>query len=534
MINKPKRWREALFSLGVSNFLHLPLWQVLQGPLYNYYFPDPAALRLHLRDVLLSIFVVSSLLYGLLAWLREKGRGEATAARVVLNGLVIFPAMTGLWSLAVTFQPELFDRTDTPLICFLGAVWVAFILCWYRFPRVARITRNAMIVFVAALPISVWQVWQSSAQMPTGAVRSDGHTLFEASGRAAASSTSPRSPLVWVIFDELDQSLTFEKPLTPLPNFDRFRQESLYATAAFPSHYRTVAAIPSMLTGHLFTAERATAVTTGRSGLNNGYWENRPTLFSSLKAEGKQVAIVGWYNPYCSALNQSTVRCFSALAPNGRIESYILREAWLKRLLQNFATIIKYVPLARPIAIRTGVAGDFNSPGNAKLFRNLFIKEKAEWKSFLQIPYDFLVLHLSVPHLPALKSFSTGSSKGDYADNLEIADETLGEIRNTLERTGQWDGTTLLVTGDHHLRVDLWGSQLSPRLSAATGGVEQNRTVFLLKVAGQTRPTLYAHPFNTVLIHDLVLALEHDRSLNVSYWLDTNRDRFPVGPPPRR
>ena len=100
-----------------------------------------------------------------------------------------------------------------------------------------------------------------------------------------------------------------------------------------------------------------------------------------------------------------------------------------------------------------------------------------------------------------------------------------------MEGAGLWERTVVLVSADHGLRnEDGWS--LATRAPAMPAGTRPLPLVpFLLKLAGHDRPLEYAPAFNTVLTHDLLLALlrgDISGPEEVLRWLDQNHTRFPV------
>jgi len=95
-----------------------------------------------------------------------------------------------------------------------------------------------------------------------------------------------------------------------------------------------------------------------------------------------------------------------------------------------------------------------------------------------------------------------------YLDNLVLTDHTLGELRRAMETAGTWENTTVLITSDHWWRIR---------------GKADHRVPFMLKLAGQKKPVVHEPAFNTVLTHDLLLALmegELSDPDSVTGWLN--------------
>ena len=95
-----------------------------------------------------------------------------------------------------------------------------------------------------------------------------------------------------------------------------------------------------------------------------------------------------------------------------------------------------------------------------------------------------------------------------------------------------WDNTTVIVTSDHWLRLDIWSkNELGINENNAVmyyKGID-HRIPFMLKIAGQKEDINYDKPFNTVLTHDLILALlknELSNSDDVVEWIDNERSKW--------
>jgi hypothetical protein len=84
-----------------------------------------------------------------------------------------------------------------------------------------------------------------------------------------------------------------------------------------------------------------------------------------------------------------------------------------------------------------------------------------------------------------------------------------------MEAAGEWDKTWVIVSADH-----------SWRTSKPYDGKRDLRVPFMVKPPGTSLPETYSSQFNTVLTHDLILAIlrgEITNEQNVVNWLDTHR-----------
>jgi hypothetical protein len=138
--------------------------------------------------------------------------------------------------------------------------------------------------------------------------------------------------------------------------------------------------------------------------------------------------------------------------------------------------------------------------------------------------YGLTLLHLAPPHspgvyLPEKDQFTVWgvSATGGYFGNLALADRELGQMRRAMETSGQWDKTWLIISSDHSLGPN------SPLESDA-------RVPFIIKPPGTNEPITYPKEINTVLTHDLILAIlrgEITSQRELVPWLDKHGKPLP-------
>jgi hypothetical protein len=336
--------------------------------------------------------------------------------------------------------------------------------------------------------------------------------------------------ILWIIFDEMDQNLTFDyRPSTlELPEIDRFRNKSLYASCAYPPAGETDLSLPSLITGKLISKYEAISpndIMLTLSENNQAYeWSSLPNIFSKAHEMGINTALFGWYHPYGRVIG-SNLNYF--MSNSTELTDLTFYDA----MSLQFDLFIKSIPIIN----------------NYDFFRQFYVfdnlKRKYFVKSYLEIldgskeavvndDLGLILLHLPVPHPPGIydrakKDFSL--EEHSYLDNLALADRTLGELRRTMEISGTWDNTTIIVTSDHWLRTNVWNqvklwTNENDVLSYYEGS--DHRVPFMLKLAGQEEGVIYNQDFNTVLTHDLILALLKNELSNpedVVKWIDNNR-----------
>ena len=94
--------------------------------------------------------------------------------------------------------------------------------------------------------------------------------------------------VVWIIFDELDYRLSFpERPTTVnMPEFDRLRAQSLFASDAFSPRNMTQTSVLSLLTGKTVTSLELKGPTT--ANVNGTPLDLQRTIFSTVHGMGRK------------------------------------------------------------------------------------------------------------------------------------------------------------------------------------------------------------------------------------------------------
>jgi hypothetical protein len=512
-------WREVL---SPEVFAHLYFWK--QSPAL----PALAALALNVSLLMVLFFT------GYRLAMRFGGVTTRAAARVVflllflraLNGVRLQFEGLGTRELRLLFGRVGFFAIELSLFALL-----VFAVARYGLGRVARGAALAALILspfgLVGLAQATWltvkygrPVW--SERPPAPRIESG------ASGR-------PR--VLWLIFDEMGERPTFEgRPAgLSLPELDRLRGESLFASNAFPPAGHTSQSIPALLTGRLVSAVRPSgpgelSVTLAGTNAPVG-WDTLPDVFSSARAGGSDTALVGWYHPYCRVIGDRLTFCRWEAASQ-RIDSSKL--SLINNLLRQELGLLKLFPSAGRLA-DAGHSGlerrglEAFKAGHLADYRELLSTAEgvASDKSF-----GLTLIHLPVPHPPGVFNRSRGafdtSGNGSYLDNLALADRTLGLLRSKMEGAGLWEKTTVVLSSDHWWRTDYWNNRpfWSPGDEALWGGRVDRRVPFLVKLAGEKTATTYEAPFNTVLTHDLILDVLSRKvatHTDLAAWLDAHR-----------
>ena len=341
---------------------------------------------------------------------------------------------------------------------------------------------------------------------------------------APAMPTRPAHRVVWILFDEWDQYLTFQNRAKglALPEVDRFRSQALYGERVFPPGGDTLESLPSLLIGKIVQSTKRTVpndlLLTFADSKKTEPWSIQPNVFQRARQLGVNSAIVGFYHPYPRILGRDVTRSFSLSSLTTHEDEIYWREMHgLDKLSLTLEELLYRVELIK----RSGLLRDRRAK---RTFRILYRETRAEALKLLRNPdAGLLMLHLPIPHPPAIfdraRGQVTADAHGGYEENLALMDATLGEFRRAMQANGEWDNSLVLLTSDHPLR----GRSVA----------KHPWIPFLLKLPGQKQTVSYAPAFNSVLTQDLLLAAlrgELHTTEEVVEWLNKVRLRFPTEP----
>jgi hypothetical protein len=320
-----------------------------------------------------------------------------------------------------------------------------------------------------------------------------------------------RPRIVWIVMDELSYNQVYvHRPQgLSLPAFDALAAQSSVFTNTTPAADMTEFAMPDYMTGipvgHDFYAPSGRLDMARLDNLQRVAFNQHDTIFQDAHHYGYNTGISGWFIPYCRLLSEVTDRCFwSYTEPNrnGMIATNSIRS----NLMAPLRRILAY---AVPTRLHTPW---FNLDSNGILERQQHIADYqnivvAGDKLLRDRNVDFVLLHIPVPHLPGIYDLQRHAISSEkpfgYAANLARADLCLAHLRSTLETTGQWDNTTVLVMGDHSWRL---GEETPADQIAAMGGFDP-RPAYIVKLAGQYRPATINAPYEALRTRSLLQAL---------------------------
>jgi hypothetical protein len=397
------------------------------------------------------------------------------------------------------------------------AVGILILLMWERFS--ARVITAVLTLVAPMMALALFAAVNRIGQGPPGG-------LYVNLPLQAALPQPPDAPrVVWVIFDEWDDYLTFHQrpPGIDLPAIDRFAGESVHATNVTPPARLTIVSVPSLLTGRTFVDAKPRnyqeLVLTTESKQEVPFPE-QDTIFAAARQLGMNIGIVGWFLPYCRLIPECTVcEWHAGMGIAGRMQ-YEDPHSVGRLMAQDFNIQVKEVPLLYRLGF------EVDTPIHQKLHGRTYNQVHQDMtRALADRRLNLLFIHMSVPHGPmiytAREEKITSGANLNYADNLRLTDRTVADIRRTLEEAGMWDSSTVLLTSDHPLRVSYYQRRFIPRYA------EQHAQVpYLLKMAGEKIGITYNQWMKEIVTKQLLLAiLSHEVTTpeQATAWLDAHQ-----------
>lgn len=237
-------------------------------------------------------------------------------------------------------------------------------------------------------------------------------------------------------------------------------------------------------------------------------WGSMRNVFDAARERGFNTALAGWFHPYGRLLNRSLTKCYwTAGWLRAGIEErsgpQTLTDAMWDRLRLQFAALplVGHLPGVFP--------GIYHRQEKIDRFR--WLRDRS-----LEIASDptigLALIHLPVPHPPAIYSRAsqtlTAEGRIGYLDGVALADRTLGELRQAMERAGVWNRSAVVVSSDHGWRTHLWRGD--PEWTPDEETVSHQDTAgvpFLVKLPAQEGSVVYGSRLNTVVTRRMIEAI---------------------------
>jgi hypothetical protein len=523
--------RDAAISLSLANLCFVKVWgKALSGA--GAYFTE---FKIAYGAIILDVLLLATIFFAGITLVRRLRKPAAWQVAKWTFLAALLTALNGIALLVYTLSGANFATS-------LGrsSAWVLGIVATSGLvvgtiilrEKVLRFAPRALLLLLPFVVITFSQALFKLVQN-VGVV----HAAAEHAPVANVPHKNPASRVLWIVFDEMDQRLTFnQRPANiELPALDNLRSQSFYATNAYPPAPLTYMSMPALITGRLVakvTPLRADELMVKFDGESEGVaWSSQPNIFSKARAAGYTTGLAGWCHPYCEVIGGNLSKCEEVKEKTN--DDISLGASMFSQAEGLISTIPLVQPAAIPIVQRVGFVNEIVTRTERRKYTVRYKRVlESSLKAAVDPDLDLVFVHSPVPHPPGIydsaKNDFSLESHNSYADNLELVDRTVGELRKALEKSGLWDQTTVIITADHWWRSEMWsrGPFWTPNDAKVAGDMMDHRIPFLVKLAGQHEQRTYPTGFNTVLTHNLVLALmngEIQNSTQLANWLDRNR-----------
>lgn len=516
-----KRWpihaRDGAIAFSIANLTFLRIW----ADLLYYREYVTFTMKQPPRPVLLHAAAADVVLLGLSLWgvmILMRRYMDAKRPRTIRSLFVLqlfFPlnACFQVFLAYFHFTAPLPLRPGPRITALIIVVSLSLLLlAACRWPKaVAKYSSNAFLIFAPLTVITVGTAIANSFK-PVPAEYADKPAALR------LHNPDPRPHVVWIILDEWDYRLSFEKrdPSVAMPELDRLRQTSIFGQRVYPAGGDTLHAVPSLITGTRWPNAELWSPVGLRLSAGSAppsEFTALPNVFTRVRAMEMDTSVAGWYLPYGRIVASAVSSCFWLPIDSLRnsLGAATLWTAMRDEVRSLFETSWFSV-----------FGQSLETERHARLYATFLNRAKHD----IEQQYNLTFLHLCVPHAPFFYDRKTHSNtrknsvaKG-YLDALELADQTVGELRRTMEAAGIWDDTTVLLSSDHYMRMAVY----------VDGGFDV-RIPFLLKLAHQKKNVEYTQPFNAVCSEGLIRAIlqkQVQTPEDAVSWLDRNAPRSPV------
>lgn len=495
-----------LVAVSLANLCYVEVWGVLFDPEFQFLRKEPLS-SLHFVVAAFNVLFLTAVLWVLVTAARG---GSSGITRRLAHGALLLAfllALNGILRVVFGFLLPLLGGSALVVMRLVLLASLALVFVWWRRGDMKPVIVFSLILFPFVFITFAHAGWLSFNPRGREAFRD------KPLAPALAFRDKPASRVVWFVFDEMTERVAFSQrpPTVALPELDRLRSQALSAGNAYPPSNSSMLSMPSLIMGKLVSASSPTRpdelMITLAGGNERVGWSTQPNVFSRAREAGFNTAVVGWYLPYCPVIGGSLSVC--------HWEPYELMDDQKMRLSDFIAGQIVFLMRAVPGARRIGLTQRMITRGLEKKKREkhlsayLRILEQAK-KVVANPDLDLVLVHWPIPHSPGIysrvKDDLALTSESNYLDNYELADRTLGEMRQALERAGLWESTAVLVTADHGWAFEYWtGRPLWTDEEAKLAYGEYHRVPFVLRLAGQTEGFPYQPAFNTILTPGLLL-----------------------------
>ncbi|HWE51996.1 MAG TPA: alkaline phosphatase family protein [Bryobacteraceae bacterium] len=313
---------------------------------------------------------------------------------------------------------------------------------------------------------------------------------------AARQSGRPAVRVLWIIFDEWDQRLSFSErsPRARMPVIDHLISNSFTANHALAvlagipvPQMATVDAVPSLLYGKRLANSNVDSASIRNIAFSDGtsiVLGQGDSIFARVRAQGWNAALAGWYLPYCRVFNPQLSDCYW----DEMFEQWLSARtdfagAAVDESRQLFET--RMFSIFGPSLVNVRHVSEFQALRGAAL----------RYAADPSIGLAFI--HLNIPHVPYFYDPKIGRlghygySDDLYNTALEQLDAITGEILAAVSHAGLDSKTAIILSSDHPYRAapkDPW-------------------VPYIVHLPGENYGVTYTREFSTIKTATLAMAI---------------------------
>jgi hypothetical protein len=503
--------RNGLIAISFANLCFLDVWARLQsrGLLYLMRRTPDISIVHFCGAVLFAVFGLASILWIIMTLVRLSKKPRLATLWNWCFLLLFLAPLNSLRIYGFRLTSDLMFTSIGRVATIAITIVISIIVLWaaYRWP--GRLLQIPPVMVMLLSPLFVIQFAKAVAFYRE--LSNDNYVYSPVKTRNAEASYTPR--FVWIVFDELDQELTFEtRPdSVNLPELDRLRAEAIYGSHAYAPAQWTHLAMSSMLTGraieHWEWQPSSGLLITYKGARNAVPWTDVPNVLSEAHRLGLNVGVAGFHVPYCRIIPDSLGYCF--WQPSTLIESQPpLGSSFSERLGDYFSSRVSLFPLMIRLLGHRSPTAWLTEPSVNQRVRSGQVQDHVQLSEraielAAEGRFQLILIHLSIPHPLGIYDRSIGrvsdKPESTYFDNLALVDVTLGQLRSAIGAS--WDDTAVLVTSDHPIRPYSW-RHIDSSIEALGA---RDRVPFLLKMPHQHSSLTVNSGFQTTVVHDLIL-----------------------------
>jgi hypothetical protein len=498
---------DGLVALSLANLCFISAWFTMLYDMDYGYLNRLPVLAPSLLALLVNIFGLAAVIWLVM---RVRRRFPNRALRLGLHlaflALLLIPVDFVRGEILHIPSPQVVAFLKQPMVMVIMLAFLALVVWKHHFA--AKIAG----VLVGTLSLLAFLTVGKTLLLLLGVI----HLNQQAGGDQVLPPPVPVSEnhprVLWIIFDCTDYRLAFEqRPASVhLPEFDRLRNEALFCVNACSPGNCTMVSMPALISGRRISeisiANASDLNCTLADTEAKTTWSRLPSVFAEARMLGANTALVGWYHPYDRVLGKGLNYCewypFPMVEPARARTFTLAMRREIGCMVRPFHFHRIYISLCQD-SLRESLSQVTNAT------------------------YGLILLHLPPPHgpgiyLPDKNEFTSWGMREPlgYFGNLALADFELGKLRQAMETSGEWDNSWLIVSSDHS-----WGG------SGSYDGRHDTRVPFIVKPPGKNEAITYAPAINTVLTHDLILAIlrsEVASRQDLVPWLDKHGKPLPT------